>query len=146
MFLQRPSVNPTRIPIERTESVRWLEDLDQATGLLGDPARCVHAGVGEADIFELFCSAPESGTHFLLRTCVDRLACEGDTTISRVREREPLRDGLEVEARDDQERVSTAELDVRFRRLTVHPPIGQQRRYHTPELTAIDTDERGARR
>jgi hypothetical protein len=110
MFLKRPSVNPTHIPIERKESVRWLEDLNQATGLLGDPARCVHVGDREADIFELFCSAPESGTHFLLRTCVSRLACGGDTTISRVMEREPVRGGHEVEVRDDQGRVSTAEL------------------------------------
>jgi hypothetical protein len=59
MFLKRPSVNPTRIPIERKESVCWLEDLNQATGLLGDLARCVHVGDREADIFELFCSAQE---------------------------------------------------------------------------------------
>jgi hypothetical protein len=69
MFLKRPSVNPTRIPLEREESVRWLEDLNQATGLLGDPARCVDVGDREADIFELFCPAQESGTHFLVRTC-----------------------------------------------------------------------------
>src|SRR4051794_40604987 len=37
-------VNRTRIPIEQKESVRWLENLKQATELLGDPARCVHVG------------------------------------------------------------------------------------------------------
>jgi hypothetical protein len=58
-------------------------------------------------------------------------------------EREPVRGGHEVEVRDDHGRVSTAELDVRFRRLTVHPPIGKQRRYPTLELTAIHADERG---
>ena len=48
-------VNPTRIPIEQKESVRWLENLKQSTALLADPPRCVHVGDRESDIFELFC-------------------------------------------------------------------------------------------
>jgi hypothetical protein len=135
-------VNPTRIPIEQKESVRWLENLKQSTALLGDPPRCVHVGDREGDIFELFCAAREARTHFLVRTCVDRLAEGGGTTISEVMGREPVRGAHEVEVRDDHGRVSTAELDVRFRPLTVHPPIGKQRRYPTLELTAIYADER----
>ena len=46
----RGKVNPTRIPIEQKESVRWLENLGRATELLGDPDRCVHVGDREADI------------------------------------------------------------------------------------------------
>src|SRR3954464_9397175 len=49
-------VNPTRIPIEQKESVRWLENLKQSTTLLGDPPRCVHVGDRESDIYELFCA------------------------------------------------------------------------------------------
>jgi hypothetical protein len=137
-------VNPTRIPIEQKESVRWLENLKQSTQLLGDPSRCIHIGDRESDIYELFCAAQEAKTHFLVRTCVDRLAAGGDTTISQVMGREPVRGDHEVEVRDDHGRVSMAELDVRFRRLTVHPPIGKQRRYPTLELTAIHADERQA--
>ncbi len=77
-------VNPTRIPIEQKESVRWLENLKQSTALLADPPRCVHVGDRESDIFELFCAAREAGTHFLVRTCVDRLAEGGGTTVSEV--------------------------------------------------------------
>ena len=58
--------------------------------------------------------------------------------------REPVRGVHEVEVRDDHGRVSTAELDVRFRRLTVRPPIGKQRRYPALELTVIHADEREA--
>lgn len=137
-------VNPTRIPIEHKESVRWLENLKQSTQLLGDPSRCIHIGDRESDIYELFCTAREARAHFLVRTCVDRLACGGDTTISRVMDREPVRGAHEVEVRDDHGRVSTAVLDVRFRPLTVRPPVGKQRRYPTLELTAIHADERGA--
>jgi hypothetical protein len=140
----RGKVNATRIPIEQKESVRWLENLGQATELLGDPARCVHVGDRESDIYELFCAAREAKTYFLVRTCVDRLAEGGGTTISEVMGREPVRGAHEVEVRDDRGRVSTAELDVRSRRMTVRPPIGKQRRYPTLELTVIHADERQA--
>ena len=78
----KKKVNPTRIPIEKKESIRWLENLKQSTELLDDPGRCVHVGDRESDIYELFCAAQEVGTHFLVRTCVDRLAGDGDHTIA----------------------------------------------------------------
>jgi len=71
------------VPIEKKESIRWLENLRQATELLGDPKRCVHIGDRESDIYELFCLAQELNTQFLVRTCVDRLAGEGTTTVCR---------------------------------------------------------------
>jgi len=100
-------VNPTRVPIEQKESVRWLDNLKQATTQLGHPARCVHVGDRESDIFELFCAAREAETHFLVRTCVDRLAGQGKTTVAKAMAREPIRGSHEVEVRDDHGRVST---------------------------------------
>ncbi len=79
----KKKVNPTRIPIEQKESIRWLVNVARSTDLLGNPARCVHIGDRESDIFELFCAAEDAGTHFLVRTCVDRLAGRGGTTISK---------------------------------------------------------------
>ena len=78
----KKKINPTRVPIEKKESVRWLHNLRQATELLAEPARCVHIGDRESDIYELFCTAREIGTHFLVRTCVDRLAGDGDHMIA----------------------------------------------------------------
>jgi hypothetical protein len=75
-------VNPTRVPIERKESVRWLDNMRQSTLLLGEPERCVHVGDRESDIYELFCLAREIGTHFPVRSCVDRLAEDGTRTVS----------------------------------------------------------------
>jgi hypothetical protein len=74
-------INPTRVPIEQKESIRWLENLRQSTALLNQPERCVHIGDRESDIYELFCAAKHAGTHFVVRSCVDRLAGEGDHTI-----------------------------------------------------------------
>jgi hypothetical protein len=78
----KKKINPTRIPIEKKESVRWLENLKQSTQLLDHPGRCIHIGDRESDIYELFGAAQEIGTHFPIRTCVDRLAGDGDHTIA----------------------------------------------------------------
>lgn len=59
-----------------------MENLKQSTELLNDPGRCVHIGDRESDIYELFWVAQKIGTHFLVRTCVDRLAGNGDYTIA----------------------------------------------------------------
>jgi hypothetical protein len=67
-------INPTRVPIEEKESYRWLENMRQSTALLGEPVRCIHVGDRESDIYELFCTAHDLSTYFLVRTCVDRLA------------------------------------------------------------------------
>ena len=55
----------------------------------------------------------------------------------------PIRARHEVEVRDDHGRVSTARLDLRFCRMTVHPPVGKQGRYPALSLTVIHAHERG---
>lgn len=54
----------------------------QSTALARNPRDCVPIGDRESDIFELFSLADELGTDFLVRTCVDRLAAEADTTVA----------------------------------------------------------------
>ena len=93
-------VNPTRVLIEAKESVRWLENLKQSTSLLDEPSRCIHIGDRESDIYELFCAAQESGTKFLVRTCVDRLAGDGRHTIAAAMRRVKVKATHEVEVRD----------------------------------------------
>ena len=75
-------VNLTRIPIERKESVRWLRNLKESSALLGDPSRLVHIGDRESDIYELFCAAQETETHFLVSVdCVATTAARARSTI-----------------------------------------------------------------
>jgi hypothetical protein len=78
----KKKINPTRIPIEAKERFRWLENLRQSTALFDEPQRCIHIGDRETDIYELFCIARQAETHFLARTCVDRLAGDGRHTIA----------------------------------------------------------------
>ena len=139
----RGKVNATRIPLDQKESIRWIENLRQSTELLGAPPRCVHVGDRESDIFELFCAAQEEGTHFCVRTCVDRLAEEGDTTIAEEMERAE-RGTHVVELVDRQGERFTAELEVRFRQMTVRPPVGKQKHYPALTLTVIHAREQNA--
>lgn len=134
-------INPTRVPIEQKESFRWLENLRQSDSLLADPDRCVHVGDRESDIYELFCLADDLGTHFLVRTCVDRLAGEGDHTIAaEMSEVEP--GGIHtVELRHGKDTVEV-EVELKYHRLRVLPPIGKQKHYRALTLTVLHAKER----
>src|SRR3954470_21087710 len=135
-------VNPTRVPIEGKESMRcWLANMRDATALLGAPERLVHVGDRGNDIFKFFCAAREAGTHFIVRTCVDRLAGDGGHTIAREMAEvavQGLLHGVEIE---DGVR---AVLELRYKRIRVLPPIGKQKRYPALDLAIIHARERDA--
>jgi hypothetical protein len=135
------TVNPTRVPIEQKESIRWLENLKHSTAVVGEPHRCVHIGDRESDIYELFCAAAAAGTYFLLRTCVDRLAGDGQGTISAAMKHAKVKAIHRVEVRDGKGDVSEASLEVKYERLVVQPPIGKQKKYPALTLTVIHAQE-----
>jgi hypothetical protein len=139
----KKKINPTRVPIEEKESIRWLDNLRQSTALLGEPERCVHVGDRESDIYELFCAAHEAKTHFLIRTCVDRLAEDGSGTISKEMDTVPLKGLHRIEVQDRHGKPSEATLEIRYARLQVLPPIGKQKRYPALTLTVVYARERG---
>ena len=137
----RRRINSTRVPIEKKESIRWLENLRQATELLGDPKRCVHIGDRESDIYELFCLAQELNTQFLVRTCVERLAGDGTTTVVNEVKDSDLRGLHSLQVRNKHGELSTAVLELRFRRMVVRPPSRKQKNYPELILTAIHATE-----
>ena len=114
-------VNPTRVPIEEKESYRWLENMRQSTALLGDPVRCIHVGDRESDIYELFCTAYDLSTYFLVRTCVDRLAGDGHHTIADEMEQVKVKGLHRVEIRDAKGHPMTVTLELRYQRMTQMP-------------------------
>ncbi|CAE6857079.1 hypothetical protein [Paraburkholderia aspalathi] len=138
--MKRKVINPTRVPIEEKESYRWLENLGQSTALLGEPERCVHIGDRESDIYELFCEAHELG-NFLVRTCVDRLAGDGEHTIADEMAETKIRGFHCVELRDSKGCPDEAFLAIWYRRITVLPPLYKQRRYPELRLTVIHAQE-----
>jgi hypothetical protein len=138
----KKKINPTRVPIEEKESFRWLQNMRQSIALFGDPARCIHVGDRESDIYELFCTAHELGTHFLVRACVDRLAGDGEHTIDAEMNEAEISGVHEVEVRDAQGKPETVAVEIKYRRIHVLPPIGKQKRYPALDLTVLHAQER----
>src|ERR1700720_1199979 len=138
------NINSTRVPIEKKESVRWLQNLRQANELLDDPGRCIHIGDRESDIYELFCLSQLLGPHFFVRTCVDRLAGDGDHTIADEMDETGVKGLHRIEVQDKNGNPIQAVLEIKYRRIRVLPPIGKQKPGLV--LTVIHAQERGRRR
>jgi hypothetical protein len=136
-------INPTRVPITEKESLRWLLNLQHATALLGEPARCVHVGDRESDIYELFCAAQDAGTHFLIRSCANRRAEDGTTRLETEMAEVPVQGTQRIEVRDRHGHPSEAVLELRYRRVLLLPPVAKQKQYRPVEVTAIFAQERG---
>jgi hypothetical protein len=139
----KKKINPTRVPIEKKESIRWLENLKQSTALFHAPQRCVHIGDRESDIYELFCAAQATETHFLVRTCVDRLAGDGKHTVADEMNEVPVTGLHRIDVRDKQGNLSKAILEIKYRCIQVLPPIGKHKQYPELMLTVIHAQERG---
>ena len=135
-------INPTRVPIEKKESYRWLENLRQSNALIKEPRLCVHVGDRESDIYELFCTAEELGTNFLVRAQTDRLAGDGSHTVSAEMMDEQPTTVHVIEVRNDKGEAVCVTLDVKFRTIDVLPPIGKQKKYPALKLTYIYACER----
>lgn len=135
-------INPTRVPIKEKESYRWLENVRQSTSLIHRPADCVHIGDRESDIYELFCLAGELGTNFLVRTCVDRLAGDGEHTVADEMHQSLSKGTHRVTARTKNGESYEAVLQVRYERLLVRPPIGKKKDYPPLILTVIHATEK----
>ena len=90
-----------------------------------------------------FCVAQEAGTHFLIRTCVDRLAGDGDHTIADEMEEVAVKGLHRIDVRDSNGDPDEAVLEIRYRKIRVLPPIGKQKGYPALTLTVIHAEERG---
>ena len=135
-------INPTRVPIEVKESIRWLDNMSQSNTLIGDPTRCVHIGDRENDIYEFFCRASAEGTNFVVRTCVDRLAGDGSHTINAEMAEVSVKGRHRVAVPLGNGEVEETMVELRFKAIDVLPPIGKQNRYPPLRLTVIHAQER----
>jgi hypothetical protein len=89
------------------------------------------------------CSAPPANwvQKFLVRTCVDRLAEDGGTTINRVMKRMEVKGIHQIETQDRDGKNDKAILEIKFETIRVLPPIGKQAAYPELELTVIHARE-----
>ncbi|MFC2254889.1 hypothetical protein ACETRX_35265 [Labrys portucalensis] len=130
-------INPARVPIEGKESVRWLENLRDSVDRLGRPDRCIHVGDRESDIYELYCLTKELGTHFVVRTVVDRLAGDCGHTVSAEMRAVQSAGTYHIEVRGEDDEITRVCLDVWFKQIRVLPPIDKQQRYPPLVLSVI---------
>jgi hypothetical protein len=128
-------------PIEEKESRRWLENLRASTALLAQPARAVHVGDQESDIFDLFAVARQLETHFLVRTRADRLADGGPETVAETVEQSPRRGLYRILLRNRKGEPSEAVLEVRYQRLCLQTPKGKKKRYPDQMVTVVEARE-----
>lgn len=114
----------------------------QSTELLGCPDQCIHVGDRESDIYELFCAAQELDTHFLVRTCADRLCGDGTHTVAQEMRTARSRGIHKVEFRDKSGRVCQARLALTYRRVRLLPSRAKRSRYPELTVTVIHARER----
>jgi hypothetical protein len=104
---------------------RQSQAIDRAAG---QPARCIHSGDRESDIYELYCLTQQLGAHFLVRACVDRLAGDGGHTIATEMEETSVNGLHYIDVRNDKGETRKAALEIKFKRIAVLPHIGKQKR------------------
>ncbi len=107
--------------------MRWIDNLRPSTQLLGCPARCLHIGDRENDIYELFCAAQGHKTHFLIRTCVDRRSGPTRLCISEQMDRISPQGHHQFTVPDQDGNPTEAVIEIKFQRLLLHPPEGKLR-------------------
>lgn len=135
-------VNTAYVPIAQKESIRWLENVEESTNRLNDSRRCVHIGDRESDIYELFSTAQEANTFFLVRTFTDRLCEEGVHRVSEEMEEVSVKGLHHIKLTDKKGETVKAMLEVKYRRLRILPPEGKRKKYPPLFLTVIHAVER----
>jgi len=132
-------INPTRVPIEEKESFRWIQNLRDSSVLMENPGRFIHVGDRENDIYEFFCEAGDIGTNFIVRACVDRLA--GESTISEIIASEAPAFTRKITLTDQNGKEVSTQIEVKFKAIEIHPPIGKEKRYSSLDLMFINARE-----
>ncbi|MER8734582.1 hypothetical protein NKH28_33265 [Mesorhizobium sp. M1227] len=127
------------MPIETKDSYRWLENLRQSIALVGAPERCLHVGDRESDIYELYCTAQDLGTSFIVRgrrtgwpSGLPMLPHTILLIASLPAAPWAGRHRITVGYQDE-----TTWLQVKFAAIRTLPPVGKQKRYSPQVLTYI---------
>lgn len=134
-------INPTRIPIEAKESVKWLENIRQTHDNASDDAsKFIHIGDRESDIYELFKDCDDLGSYFIARSCVNRFA--DDSTICEVMN-DPMRAYKhQIEFIDGDGKSIIAGLEVKVQKVSLHPPKGKEKAFDDVGVFIVSAVER----
>ena len=135
-------VNPTRIPIEEKESIKWLDNLRASTDWVQEmPSKLVHIGDRENDIYEYFCECDQLGSYFLIRSCVNRLANEATLAEEIALQETGFKHAISFA--DSEGDYQQTQLEVKVKCVELHPPLDKQSRYpslHVSIVSAMETE------
>jgi len=113
-------VTTSGVPIGLTAIKFWTRKKVKGTNALkkkidAKPGAIVHIGDRESDVYELFAAAKDVGTHFLFRTCSDRLTVDHKCGVSEIIDQVRVKGIHRIEVRDKRGNVSQAVLELRYR-------------------------------
>lgn len=127
---------------EQKESYRWLDNLRESTERLGRPRNCIHVGDREADMLALFNAAREQDTHFLVRITGKRTTDDEGVSIDSVMKKAPVAGTRHVTFKDAKGTTHTAELQIRFCRMTLERSRHKRKDFAPVEATIIYATEK----
>jgi len=113
-----------KLPIEQTESYRWLQSLEKTIELTPENVQVVTVCDREADIYEMFVLGQERQASLLIRASEDRSLQEGEVTHLWAKiELKPVQGELEIHVRGNQKRQERqTQVSVRFCSIKLRPP------------------------
>lgn len=135
-------VNPTRVPIEQKESVRWIQNIHKSNEVFGAPKQLVHIGDREADIFELFSECIHSGSSFVIRLCVNRCTKNSKVKLFETTEKLPAAGIYQIVKKYPDGKKEKIPIEIRFKKVEVQPPIGKEKRYNPISGFYIEAKEK----
>lgn len=136
----KKKINPTRVPISTKESQRWLNNISHTDEVIDcNPQKLIHVGDREADIYELFSLCSRLNTHFIIRVCVNRLADE--STLSEEIALTRKRFSKRIEFDDAKGNRISTRLDVKVKKLLLHPPTYKSKEYDDLQVTVVSAVE-----
>lgn len=109
------------LPAEQKESYRWIESSLRSKKVLSSAKEIIIVQDREGDIYEQFCTVPDSKTHLLIRAKTNRVLYE-KTKLFEHLSNQALQGNYQVELEGDKRRPvnkRTANIEVRFTQITI---------------------------
>ena len=109
------------LPIDKKESYKWIESSLNSKNVLANAQEIIIVQDREGDIYEQFCTVPDSKTHLLIRAKANRILYEKIKLFEHL-SNQPLQGNYQVELEGDKRRhikKRIANIEVRFTQVTI---------------------------
>lgn len=129
--------------IKDKESFKWLESIIETEKMFLPNQIQVSIGDRESDIYDLFTLKRKANTHFLVRSCKNRLIKHVDKKLYDAMEKSEVKGTLIVDVTRQKGGSSRkVELGFKFEKLTVKEPKNKPKEIKTVDLNVIVAEEK----